>query len=175
MTIVTESTFTATLLADLAQQHRRVLGVIDGLDDATLRRPVLPSGWSVLSMINHLTGGARFWLITVMRGQPDTDAVETDDFALPAGLSAEAIVDTFRRETEAAVAAVRDLPLDAPPGWWPEGWWGGWRLHNLGEILVHLLVETACHAGHLDAARELIDGRTWDYSTDRLAADVDTV
>jgi hypothetical protein len=24
-----------------------------------------------------------------------------------------------------------------------------------------VIVETACHAGHLDAARELIDGKTW--------------
>ena len=24
-----------------------------------------------------------------------------------------------------------------------------------------MITETACHAGHLDAVRELIDGRTW--------------
>jgi hypothetical protein len=24
-----------------------------------------------------------------------------------------------------------------------------------------VITETACHAGHLDAVRELIDGRTW--------------
>jgi len=24
-----------------------------------------------------------------------------------------------------------------------------------------MITETACHAGHLDAARELIDGTTW--------------
>jgi hypothetical protein len=28
-------------------------------------------------------------------------------------------------------------------------------------ILLYVIVETACHAGHLDAARELIDGRQW--------------
>jgi len=26
---------------------------------------------------------------------------------------------------------------------------------------LHVITETACHAGHLDAARELIDGRRW--------------
>ena len=31
----------------------------------------------------------------------------------------------------------------------PEGEWGGWRLHTLQEVLLHLLVETACHAEHL--------------------------
>ena len=28
-------------------------------------------------------------------------------------------------------------------------------------VLLHVIAETACHAGHLDAARELIDGQTW--------------
>jgi hypothetical protein len=27
--------------------------------------------------------------------------------------------------------------------------------------MLHVITETACHAGHLDAVRELIDGRTW--------------
>lgn len=46
---------------------------------------------------------------------------------------------------------------------------GGWRLDSLFEVVQHVLVETACHAGHLDAARELLDGRTWDYAAGRLA------
>jgi hypothetical protein len=32
---------------------------------------------------------------------------------------------------------------------------------DVREIIVHVIAETAVHAGHLDAARELIDGRTW--------------
>jgi hypothetical protein len=27
--------------------------------------------------------------------------------------------------------------------------------------MLHVITETACHAGHLDAARELIDRRQW--------------
>jgi len=27
--------------------------------------------------------------------------------------------------------------------------------------MLHVIKETACHAGHLDAVRELIDGRQW--------------
>jgi hypothetical protein len=51
-------------------------------------------------------------------------------------------------------------PLDTPPVQWPDGW-SSWRLANLREVLLHVITETACHAGHLDAARELIDGRQW--------------
>jgi hypothetical protein len=32
---------------------------------------------------------------------------------------------------------------------------------DLRAIVLHVLTETACHAGHLDAARELLDGRLW--------------
>jgi hypothetical protein len=35
------------------------------------------------------------------------------------------------------------------------------RRHVLGVMKGHVMTETAVHAGHLDAARELIDGRTW--------------
>jgi hypothetical protein len=46
------------------------------------------------------------------------------------------------------------------PKWWPAS------LTNmpappLYKALLHVIAETATHAGHLDAARELIDGRQW--------------
>jgi hypothetical protein len=38
---------------------------------------------------------------------------------------------------------------------------GGWKVPNVRFIVLHMIEETACHAGHLDAVRELIDGRQW--------------
>lgn len=65
----------------------------------------------------------------------------------------------YRREIELADAIIAATSLDSPPAWWPEDLFGSWRLDDLREILLHVIVETACDAGHLDAARELIDGR----------------
>jgi hypothetical protein len=50
---------------------------------------------------------------------------------------------------------------DAPAQ--PEDWWESAGLHfpDLRTVLVHVLVETATHAGHLDAVRELLDGRQY--------------
>jgi hypothetical protein len=28
-------------------------------------------------------------------------------------------------------------------------------------VILQVITETACHTGHLDAARELFDGRQW--------------
>jgi hypothetical protein len=38
---------------------------------------------------------------------------------------------------------------------------GDWRIDTLRDLMLHVIAETACHAGHLDAVRELIDGRAW--------------
>jgi hypothetical protein len=35
------------------------------------------------------------------------------------------------------------------------------RPRDVREVILHVITETATHAGHLDAARELLDGRTW--------------
>ena len=64
------------------------------------------------------------------------------------------------QEIAASGAALAGLSLDAPPTRWPD-YFSGWQLRDLREIILHVITETAVHAGHLDAARELLDGRTW--------------
>jgi len=63
------------------------------------------------------------------------------------------------RETAASDAVLAGLSLDAPPARWPD--YFSWRLRDVRAIILHVITETAVHAGHLDAARELLDGRTW--------------
>jgi Protein of unknown function (DUF664) len=43
------------LLATLAAQRAHVLSTLDGLSDEALRRAVLPSGWTCLGLVRHLT------------------------------------------------------------------------------------------------------------------------
>ena len=150
------------LLPWLASQQRRVLGIVAGLDERALRRVVLASGWSCAGMIQHLTRMNEFWFVHVMGGVPIEES--DDDFVVADDCSPADLVTAYEVATRAHLALVRDLPLDTPPAWWPEDMFGPWRLDNLLEVLLHVIIETACHAGHLDAARELIDGGTWDYS-----------
>ncbi|MGD0894921.1 MAG: DUF664 domain-containing protein [Acidimicrobiales bacterium] len=60
-----------------------------------------------------------------------------------------------------ANAIITATSLDAPPATWPDDIWPTWRLHDLREIVLHVITETACHAGHLDATCELVNGRLW--------------
>jgi uncharacterized damage-inducible protein DinB len=156
-------TETGALLSSLNAQRRHVLGIVADLSDDALRRPVLPSGWTCLGMVRHLTLDVeRFWFRGVVAGEP-INLDETDDaiWNVCAELSAAAVFDEYRQETEHANAVIAATAADAAPVWWPEELFPGFRLHTLREIVLHVITETACHAGHLDAVRELIDGRTW--------------
>jgi hypothetical protein len=104
----------------------------------------------------------RFWFQAVIAG--DQTAVEavlgSSDNAWDVGIedSAEAVLEGYRRNIERADAIIATGSLDAAPAWWPD-FFGSWRLDNVREIVLHVIAETAAHTGHLDAARELIDGK----------------
>lgn len=76
------------------------------------------------------------------------------------GTSTDVVVGLYRTETSLANAVIESTPLEAPPSNWPD-FFGDWRLAELRAVLLHVITETACHAGHLDAARDLIDGGSW--------------
>lgn len=155
------------LLDHLRSARRHVLGALDGLDDAALHRPVLPSGWSGLGLIQHLTVDVeRFWFRAVLSADPEVIAqldsrTDTGVWRVPSDAPAGPILDAYRAAAEQSDSAIAAADLDAEPAWWPQELFGDWRLENVRELLLHVIVETSTHAGHLDAVREMIDGKTW--------------
>ena len=155
------------LLAHLRSQRRHVLGILEGLDEEALRRPVLPSGWSCLGLVRHLAlDDERFWFRR-RRGRRAGDpgrgrGVHAERLAGPrTDESAEhGTAPATARRPRGPTRSSRSTPLDAAPAWWPD-FFGEFRMDSLREVLMHVITETATHAGHLDAVRELIDGRTW--------------
>ncbi|MFD6824089.1 MULTISPECIES: DinB family protein [unclassified Streptomyces] len=154
-----------SLLKVLDGQRRHVLGILDGLDDDALRRPVLPSGWNCLGLVQHLALDVeRFWFRGVLAGDEEIIRnLPTGDEAwnVSPEATAAAVLDGYRQETAAADVVITASPADAALAWWPHDLFGEPHLHTLRDVLLHVITETACHAGHLDAARELIDGRRW--------------
>ena len=146
------------LLEWLADQRAHVLGVLNGLSEEDLRRPVLPSGWTCLALVRHIAlDDERFWFRAVAAGEPlplDDDTGWQPDPDEPAA----AVLDLYRREIAASDAVLAGLDLNAPPARWPD-YFDRWRLRDLREIILHVITETAVHAGHLDAARELLEGQ----------------
>jgi hypothetical protein len=151
-----------TLVSWLNGQRAHVLGILDGLPDEALRRPVLPSAWTCLGLVRHLALDVeRFWFRAVVAGEQVELEKGTDAWQVAPDVPAEAIFDLYRRETELANAIIEATPPDAAPAWWPEEIFPGLPPRPLRDTILHVMAETATHAGHLDAVRELIDGRTW--------------
>lgn len=152
------------LVAYLDAQRRHVLGILDGLSEEDMHRAVLPSGWTSAGLVNHLAlDDERFWFRAVVDGeQPVIELIgkEGDAWQVSPKTPAADIVALYRQEIERSNAVIAATPLDAPPAWWPD-FFPNFHLHNLRDVLLHVITETACHAGHADAARELIDGKRW--------------
>lgn len=155
------------LLASLRSQRSHVLGVLEGLPDEALRRVVLPSGWTPLGLVQHLALDVeRFWFRAVVAGEP-VDLVSGDDaWRVPPGLPAADVLALYRDEAGRADEIIAARALDAEPAWWPSEVFPGLAPQELRGTVLHVITETACHAGHLDAARELLDGRQWLVLTD---------
>jgi hypothetical protein len=157
----------AALLETLRGQRAHVLGSLDGLSDVDLRRAVLPSGWHALGVVQHLALDVeRFWFRAVAAGERVELRSGDEAWQVPSDMPASEILDLYRREADLADAIVSRTPLDAVAAWWPAEFFGDAPPRSLRRTILHVITETATHAGHLDAVRELIDGRTWLIMTD---------
>lgn len=110
------------LLRVLDGQRRHVLGILDGLDTTALRRPVLPSGWHCLGLVQHLTLDVeRFWFRAVVAGDEEViEGLTSGDEAwrVAPDVPARDVLDRYRQEAKIADAVITATPADAP---WPGG------------------------------------------------------
>ena len=151
-----------TLVRYLQTLRDAVLWKLDGLDEYDARRPLTPTGTNVLGLVKHLAYveagyfGATFGRPFSEPTYSDLDDMDhNEDMWATAEESREDIVGLYRRvwahAAETFAAGEVDTPGRVP--WWPEER----AAVTLHQILVHLTVETARHAGQIDIVRELID------------------
>jgi len=154
----------SVLCGHLAAQRRHVLGILEDLTDEQLRRPVLPTGWHCLGLLRHLTlSDERYWFATVVGGAPlDFPEGKGADWQVGEDEPAAAVLAAYAEQIARTDEIIRDTDLDDPPRWSDPAWlaWG-MDFPDLRSVMMHVITETAVHAGHLDAVRELIDGRQW--------------
>jgi uncharacterized damage-inducible protein DinB len=139
----------ATVLALLQYQRESVVRKVAGVSEASARRQFVRTGTTLLWIVKHLSHAEILWLDVRFAGtdvENPSDVVTGDDSI---GAAIEAYRSTWAR-TDAIVAAASldDLTRDT----------GAESPVNLRWVLMHLLEETARHAGHADIIRELIDG-----------------
>jgi uncharacterized damage-inducible protein DinB len=140
-----------------------MLWKLDGLSEYDIRRPMTPTGTSLLGLVKHLAS-VELGYFGETFGRPSSEALPwLEDGAEPnadmwatAEEPADEITALYRRVWAHSDATVDALPLDATGtvSWWP----AERREVTLHRILVHVIAETNRHAGHADIVRELIDG-----------------
>ena len=161
----------AELIEALGRLNDAVVSKLAGLGEYDLRRPLTPTGTNLLGIVKHLASvqagyfGDTFgrpWLEPMPWLSEDSD-VNADMFAT-ATESSEWVVEFYRRSWEHATEtfATHDLDDTGTVPWWPPE-----RRHpTLRTILLHMTLETARHAGHLDIVREMIDGAAGRFPDD---------
>jgi uncharacterized damage-inducible protein DinB len=152
------------LLAYLAQQRDFIHIATYGLTDEQARATPTPGPLSVGGLVKHVAAVERRWIDIVLERDGGGTA---DDYEANFRLGPnETLGDVFRdydetaKETDAVIAGIADLgqAVPVPKGvpWFPDdidAWSVRW-------VLLHLIQETARHAGHADIIREMIDGAT---------------
>jgi hypothetical protein len=153
------------LLEVLDFNRKHAFDILEGLSEEQLRRPVLPSGWCPLGMVKHLAIDAEhYWGSCVIGGAPlswftDNDYDGEAGWRVADDETATDILAFYRREIANSNAIIGRTPLDSPAR--QKGFWSEDELPTVSSVIIHMIDETACHTGHLDAVRELIDGRRW--------------
>jgi hypothetical protein len=152
----------ALFLRYLDFYRQTVEAKVRGLAPAELLSSRLPSGWTPLELVKHLTFMERRWLVWGFLGERADDPWgdeldgrwhvaegETLDGLLDAlhagGARTSQIVEVAAPSSSAALGGRFTKDGEQPTLVW---------------ILFHVLQEYARHAGHLDIVRELADGRT---------------
>ena len=147
----------------LDQQRESILSKADGLSREQLARPLPPSSLTLAGLVNHLALVEDTWFrvrFAGLAGDPlgaghDWDADPDMEFRTALDLEPDALRRRYRdacarsRVVVAAAAGLDQLSV----GTSRDG-----RHWDLRWVLLHMIEETARHAGHADLLREAIDG-----------------
>jgi len=140
-----------TLHALLQYQRESLVRKADGLDEISAHWSPVHSKTSMLWLVRHMAGAEVTWVLRRFAGQEPGPA----DSEPHAG-TLDAAVGAYRKvwgrvDAVAFAGASLDERCRRPNAGEPV---------SLRWVLMHLLEETARHAGHADIIRELIDGST---------------
>jgi uncharacterized damage-inducible protein DinB len=151
------------LRAFLRGQREAVLAIAEGLSEEAWHRAVVPTGWTAAGMLEHLGGAEWHWFQGIVAGkQPelpgDIDEEQPPYDPLTVVFTSEAssaeVIAFYRDQCAQSEDVLSTISLSAPP----RAKHGGFDPPNVRWVVLHMIEETARHAGHLDIARELLDG-----------------
>jgi Protein of unknown function (DUF664) len=154
----------SALLECLQYQRSSVLAIVDGMSEAAWHTSVVPSGWTPAGFVEHLSGAEYHWFHEVVAGLADVEMPGDDErepydpfAAFTSVLPSAEIVSSYVEQCQYSdeVLAQTTLSSKARGRHTPDS-----EILSVREIVLHMIEETAAHSGHLEIARELLDGGT---------------
>jgi uncharacterized damage-inducible protein DinB len=139
------------LLRWLGYLRGSVLRKIRGLSDDQARWTPPGALIPLIGVVNHLTRVEWRWIDGAMRGQETSRSEQ--EFRPGDEITVSMAVTAYEERGRATDEAVRAMASLDEKSVKDDG-------TDLRWILLHLINETARHAGHADAVRELLDGTT---------------
>ena len=140
-------------------QREALLRKIEGLSDADARKTPTVSSLSLLALVKHSAIWERRWFQVITAGREfpgEWPAVPTEpeeaDLLVGEEDTVKYWVAYYQEQIEASRAVVAETGLDTPCAW-PK-----LAHRNVRWVLLHMIEETARHAGHADIIRETLDG-----------------
>ncbi|HEY3607842.1 MAG TPA: DUF664 domain-containing protein [Pseudonocardiaceae bacterium] len=143
----------------LDRQRDALIRKVRGVSDADARRAPTASSLSLLGLLKHSSVWEDRWFQGIVAGRSLADGwperespVPDDDFLVDDGDTVEQWVARYEEAAETSRRIVATMDLDrscARPDIID---------CNLRCVLLHLIEETARHAGHADIIRETLDG-----------------
>jgi hypothetical protein len=146
----------------LEYQRASVRSIVGGLSEEGWHTSVVPSGWTPAGFVEHLAGAEYHWFQAVIEGiemdfSNDEDFVPYDPYAaFTSDLSSSEILQNYIEECERSNAVLATKTMSTKP----LGRHGDDEVPSVRWVVLHMIEETATHSGHLEIARELLDGQT---------------
>lgn len=155
----------AVLQRYLQRSRDAVVAAVEGVGEHDARRSLTPTGTNLLGLVKHLAGVELGYLGDcvgrpsgiVLPFEEDGSIDENGDLWMRPDETREWVLDLYRAAWAHSDATLRELPLDAPA---TVPWWGERGATTLGHLAVHVLLDSAQHAGHAEVLREGLDGST---------------
>lgn len=152
------------LHATLNDQRVILLWKLDGLTLEQATQPMTESGTNLFGLVKHLAWVERWWFCDFIDGQkfayPWSDDDPDADFKLEEGEDLEWLRGFYAQCAGEADEVISRTDLEVTKTR------GRRDPRSLRWVLVHMIEETARHAGHADILREQIDGTTGYYPPD---------
>jgi Protein of unknown function (DUF664) len=158
----------ADLLEALAAHRHFLRFAVQGLTDDQARQRTTASELTLGGLVKHVAGTEATWVDFVLEGpgvmsgpdDPEQRAKWAEEFRMGPDETLEGILARYEEVARRTDELVRTLPdLDASHPLPEAPWFRPGARRSARRVFLHIIAETAQHAGHADILRESLDGQ----------------